>query len=138
MNALRDAPDPTAVKEALLQGYLILGYPVALNALARWREISGRPASAPPEDDWTGLPQRGADVCRRVYGGAYGGLRNNVRALHPDLERWMVEEGYGKVLGREGLDLAERELCVVAMLAALAEAARFTEPAVRSPCSATC
>ena len=29
----------------------------------------------------------------------------------------MVAEGYGKVLGRPGLDLVDRELCIVAMLA---------------------
>ena len=29
----------------------------------------------------------------------------------------MVAEGYGKVLGRSGLDLVDRELCIVAMLA---------------------
>lgn len=35
----------------------------------------------------------------------------------PDLERWMVTEGYGKVLGRPGLTLADREVAVVALLA---------------------
>jgi 4-carboxymuconolactone decarboxylase len=28
----------------------------------------------------------------------------------------MVEDGYGRVLGRPGLDLAVRELCIVALL----------------------
>ena len=31
----------------------------------------------------------------------------------------MVGEGYGKVLGRPGLDLATRELCIAALLAVL-------------------
>lgn len=31
----------------------------------------------------------------------------------------MVVEGYGKVLGRPGLDLPVRELCIVALLAVL-------------------
>ena len=37
------------VEETLLQSYLFLGYPAALNALALWRRLSGRasgPASA--------------------------------------------------------------------------------------------
>jgi 4-carboxymuconolactone decarboxylase len=42
-----------------------------------------------------------------------------VRALHPDLERWMVEFGYGRVLARPGLSPRERELVTVASLAAL-------------------
>jgi 4-carboxymuconolactone decarboxylase len=72
-------------------------------------------AAAPA--DWSGWTERGEAVCRTVYGGQYEGLRGNVRALHPDMEQWMVTEGYGKVLGRPGLDLATRELCVVALLA---------------------
>lgn len=61
----------------------------------------------------------GVEVCRTVYGGQYGGLRRNIRALHPDMEGWMVVEGYGKVLGRPQLDLATRELCIAALLAVL-------------------
>jgi len=105
------------VEEALLQAYLFLGYPAALNAIALWRKLSGRAAPAATAEDWVGWRLRGEEVCRRVYGGAYGELRDNVRALHPDLETWMVTEGYGKVLGRPGLPLATRELCILALLA---------------------
>ena len=56
-------------------------------------------------------------MCRVVYGGQYERLRENVRALHPAMERWMVVEGYGKVLGRPGLDLRVRELCIIVILA---------------------
>ena len=48
----------------------------------------------------------------------YERLRQNVRRLHPALDAWMVVEGYGKVLGRSGLDLPRRELCIVAACAA--------------------
>jgi 4-carboxymuconolactone decarboxylase len=37
-----------------------------------------------------------------------------MRALHPAIDAWMIVEGYGKVLGRPGLDLPRRELCVIA------------------------
>ncbi|NJD19178.1 MAG: carboxymuconolactone decarboxylase family protein [Gemmatimonadetes bacterium] len=106
------------VEETLLQSYLFVGYPIALNAFSAWREISGAPAPAPSADaaSWA---ERGAAVCSTVYGGQYERLRANVRSLHPDMERWMVHEGYGKVLGRAGLDLRMRELCIVALLAAL-------------------
>jgi 4-carboxymuconolactone decarboxylase len=33
------------------------------------------------------------------------------------MDRWMVEGGYGRVLGRPGLDLATRELAIAALLA---------------------
>jgi alkylhydroperoxidase/carboxymuconolactone decarboxylase family protein YurZ len=54
--------------------------------------------------------------CAEVYGSNYEKLRRNVESLHPDLDRWMVEGGYGRVIGRPGLDLATRELCIAALL----------------------
>ena len=114
------AADRVAAEEVLLQGYLFLGYPAVLRAWAMWRTIAGGSAVAvAPEESRADWAERGAQVCARIYGGAYERLRQNVAGLHPDLERWMVEEGYGKVLGRPGLDLKERELCIVALLAGL-------------------
>lgn len=118
--ATRRSP-PTAAEEAILQLHLFLGFPASLETLAAWRDVSGRPA--PPDPEATGPArwrERGEAVCGRVYAGSYDRLRENVRRLHPAIERWMVEDGYGKVLGRPGLGLAERELCVVAVLAATA------------------
>jgi hypothetical protein len=49
-DALVDAAgacEPGEVEEALLQSYLFLGYPTALNALARWRARTGI-APGPP------------------------------------------------------------------------------------------
>jgi 4-carboxymuconolactone decarboxylase len=117
--ALAGAADPAEVEEALLQSYLFLGYPRALAALGVWRRISERKASEAAASDWAAWEVRGGEVCRRVYGGQYEPLRENVRALHPDLETWMVVEGYGKVLGRAGLELRVRELCIAALLAVL-------------------
>ncbi|MDP2496986.1 MAG: carboxymuconolactone decarboxylase family protein [Candidatus Palauibacterales bacterium] len=113
---------PVAVEEAILQSHLFLGFPAALRGMRVWRRLRedageegavGFDAAAPSE--WEA---RGEEVCRRVYGSAYRGLRRNVGRLHPDLDAWMIRDGYGKVLGREGLDLAARELCIVATLAA--------------------
>ena len=112
---LADA-DPVAVEEVLLQSYLFLGYPASLNAIARWRVLSGRAAGSQTEPSGSWM-ERGENVCRAVYGGQYESLRANIGALHPDMERWMVAEGYGKVLGRPGLPLLLRELCIVALLA---------------------
>lgn len=120
LQSLRDCAaevDPVAVEETILQAYLFLGYPAALNTFAEWREISGRPADPATGWDPAGWRERGEDVCRVVYGGQYDGLRENVRSLHPDMEEWMVREGYGKVLARPGLELRVRELCIVAILA---------------------
>jgi 4-carboxymuconolactone decarboxylase len=120
--SLREAAavaDGLRVEEVLLQSYLFLGYPIALNGLARWREISGAAPPSPANEDWDEWAERGRAVCQTVYRNQYDGLRSNVRALHPDLERWMVVEGYGKVLGRPRLPLRVRELCIAAQLAVL-------------------
>ena len=114
-----DVADAEQVEEVLLQGYLFAGYPAALNAFRLWRETSGRAAPAPVVDDAERWAKRGEEVFRVVYGDQADRLRENVAALHPDLERWALLEGYGKVLGRPGLDLATRELCVAALLASL-------------------
>lgn len=110
------------IEEVILQSYLFAGFPRALNAMREWRRMSG--AVAPIDDvgeqfgDVDAWRARGEATCAKVYGPFYERLRHNIRALHPALDAWMIVEGYGKVLSREGLDLARRELCVIAACAA--------------------
>jgi 4-carboxymuconolactone decarboxylase len=111
--------DPRRVEEVILQSYLFLGYPAALNAFGLWRGISTREAGEAVPESWEEWSDRGREVCRIVYAGQYQDLRRNIRALHADMERWMVVEGYGKVLGRPELDLVTRELCIASLLAVL-------------------
>jgi 4-carboxymuconolactone decarboxylase len=113
----RGAADAAAVEEVILQSHLFVGFPDALNALAVWRETSGSPAPPALGEDPASWETRGDVVCHAVYGANYGKLRENVRALHPDFEEWMVTGGYGRVIGRPGLELRVRELCIAALLA---------------------
>ena len=113
------------VEELILQSYLFSGFPRALNAMREWRRISARPVEwasagdAPRDAANAGLWRRlGEQTCRQVYDGMYDRLRVNIRELHPELDEWMIVEGYGKVLSRPGLDLPRRELCIVAACAA--------------------
>ena len=117
MEGARDAVDATAVEEVILQSHLFIGFPDALNALGLWRGVSGRAAPDSLGEDPAGWEGRGERVCEAVYGANYAKLRENVRALHPDVDGWMVAGGYGRVIGRPGLDLATRELCIAALLA---------------------
>lgn len=118
--ALTDAHvqvDPVWVEEVILQTYLFAGFPRALNAAREWRRISGRRAPTSDESSQLDPKQataRGEATCATVYGEFYDRLRVNIRGLHPALDTWMIIDGYGKVLGRPQLDLARRELCVVA------------------------
>ncbi len=112
---------PELAEEVLLQSYLFLGFPVALNSLGLWRRRTGRPAPEPgvmdpaarDPDRWL---ERGEEVCRAVYAHQYEALREVMQGIHPELDHWALMEGYGKVLGRPGLELWRRELCVAAML----------------------
>ena len=110
------------IEEVILQSYLFAGFPRTLNAAREWRRVSGRPA--PVADDGARLDlaeewqRKGEKTCATVYGPFYERLRHNIRELHPALDAWMIVEGYGKVLSRPGLDLARRELCIVAACAA--------------------
>jgi 4-carboxymuconolactone decarboxylase len=117
-----EVADPEWTEEAVLQSYLFAGFPRALNAMREWRKASGR--KAPVRDDGAEHEERagqwrseGEETCERVYGEMYDKLRVNISELHPALDAWMVVEGYGKVLSRPGLDLVQRELCIVAVCA---------------------
>jgi 4-carboxymuconolactone decarboxylase len=110
------------VDELLLLSMLMVGWPRALGAAAVWRRESGVRASATDASATETLETwrvRGEALCRVVYGSNYERLRENVRALHPALDAWMVRDGYGMVLSRPGLDLVRRELCVIAQTAVL-------------------
>ncbi len=120
-------------EELVLQSYLFAGFPRALNAAREWRKSQGTSAGKATERsggasfasranegyadvfEWRA---RGEETCETVYGEFYEKLRGNIRALSPALDEWMIVEGYGKVLSREGLDLGRRELCIVAACAA--------------------
>lgn len=113
---------PLWVEEVILQSYLFAGFPRTLNAAREWRRISQRRAPETDEGERFGdsaqWAARGERTCAIVYGPFYERLRHNIRELHPALDAWMIVEGYGKVLSREGLDLRRRELCIVAACAA--------------------
>ena len=124
VRGLRAAQVPVVwVEELLLQSILMCGYPRALVALAVWRKFSGvRAPATDTEGSYANVESwqaRGEATCATVYGDNYRKLRDHVRALHPAVDDWMIVEGYGRTLGRPGLDLMRRELCTVAQTAIL-------------------
>jgi len=108
---------PAAVDEILLQSHLFVGFPLTLEALIAWRRVLPAHQPGDIDDHPDGWEARGESVCRTVYASNYDKLRANVAKLHPDFDRWMATGGYGRVIGRPGVDLATRELCIVALLA---------------------
>ena len=118
--AAKGSVDPIWVEELVLQTYLFAGFPRTLNGMRLWRRASNRVAETADFEEslsslWT---SRGEKTCEDVYGTLYKRLRANIRSLHPALDTWMIDL-YGRVLGRPGLDLKRRELCIVAACAAL-------------------
>ncbi|TMQ58656.1 MAG: hypothetical protein E6K76_07055 [Candidatus Eisenbacteria bacterium] len=118
--ALREGAAPEAVYETLLQSYLFLGFPHAIEAFFAAKPVLARHGARPgPEkpanpSEWN---HAGESLCRRVYGKNYVKLMETMRDLSPDLASWMILEGYGKTLSRPGLDTVTREYCIVAILA---------------------
>jgi len=106
------------VEELLLQSYLFAGFPRTLNAMREWRRVHPLAVAPPASGSPSEWREAGERTCAVVYGRFYERLRENIRDLHSALDDWMIEEGYGKVLSRSGLDLPRRELCIVAACAA--------------------
>jgi len=113
------------IREAILQSYLFVGYPRVINALAALREISGVDGGARPvdfrlaADNASSWEADGQALIRRIYGSRYEKLLDTMVVLSADLPRWMVLEGYGKVLSRPLLDSHTRELVAVGSLVPL-------------------
>jgi len=140
-DALDAGADVSAVHETLLQSYLFLGFPRAIEAFFAARPVlerrrarvadgaAPRPAEAAAPDPAVVAPdpaapspdpavwrRNGEALCRRVYGRNYEKLMETMRGLSPELASWMILEGYGKTLSRPGLGTVEREYAVVAIL----------------------
>lgn len=113
------------IYEVILQTYLFAGYPVAIEGLFVLRGVLNEKGMSLQGmdgncrvDEWR---ERGLELCRQVYGKNFDQLRNNMKKISPELEEWMIVEGYGKVLSRPQLGTVERELCTVAALTVMSK-----------------
>lgn len=117
--ALKGGASHEEIYETLLQSYLFLGFPRAIEAFFAAGPVLQRHGAVPPRAspaDSVAWLRDGESLCRGVYGRNYGKLVETMRDLSPDLASWMILEGYGKVLSRRGLSAIAREYCVVAIL----------------------
>ena len=55
-------------------------------------------------------------LCREIYAPNFERLVANMASVSPELSKWMVEEGYGKVLSRPGPTGLEREVASIVFL----------------------
>ncbi len=112
-----------AFYEAFLELYLFAGFPAAIAAMERLhqklveKQLSFVPWTEPY--DVATFVHRGEQLCRQIYTSVYAKMRQRMQQLSPQLDEWMIIEGYGKVLSRPGLSVPERELVAVAILTVL-------------------
>lgn len=120
---------PALLYEITLQSYLFLGYPRAIEGLKRLRaaypDFTPPPSEKIDSESSLSYIERGERLCRRVYGDNYESLRAAISNLSPELDYWMVWEGYGKVLSRGDVDPELRELCTLAALAVTGDIVQF-------------
>lgn len=106
------------IYETLLQTYLFAGFPSALISLkiaSEYFKINSKVIKNKKQN----FEKIGEINCRLIYGSKYEKLINNINKFSPDLAKWLVAEGYGKVLSRKDLSIKDRELSIISILAAL-------------------
>lgn len=115
------AADPeisaATVAETILQGVPYAGFPGAVEALGAWSALAGASsAEASAGAAPAAARDAGARLFREVYGDVDQRVLAELRKRHPDLESWILEFAYGRVLCRDALPLAVREVLGVASL----------------------
>lgn len=120
---VRSVNDVEHLYEALLQTYLFAGFPAALDSLTvlgeevRSMGYEFQRRTEPFNSEH--FLERGMQLATKVYPGVFERMMERLDSISPDLAQWMILDGYGKTLSRQGLDIASRELCIVAVLAVL-------------------
>jgi len=104
------------IYEAILQSYLFCGFPAVIETLRIFNELSGGYFKEKEKFDPDNFEARGIKNCRSIYKSNFDKLISNMETFSPDIKQWMIIEGYGKVMGRSGLNLLEREFVNVAVL----------------------
>ncbi|MBL8765905.1 MAG: carboxymuconolactone decarboxylase family protein [Planctomycetes bacterium] len=115
-----------ALVEGALMTHLFAGFPRAIEAFAVVEDAvlrSGRswPRVAEPERAPTDASRLddGWSAFARIYGAQADRVRARLAAFAPAFERAVLEDAYGRVLSRPGLDARTRELMSVCALTAL-------------------
>ncbi len=105
--------DEKAMEEAILQTLLFAGFPKTIEALKQLRKHFPVKHTSMDVDD---QKQAGEKTSGIIYGKYRSKLKAVMDDLHPALTKWMIEDGYGRILSRPGLSLQEREIAVLASL----------------------
>lgn len=113
-----------SVYEALLQLHLFAGYPCSLTALtilsSEFQLLYPKTTIANLIDNepfnYQTYKERGLQNCELVYTNTFAPLMAKLKNSSPQLQEWMLIDGYGKTLSRSGLSIQEREILIVTVL----------------------
>jgi alkylhydroperoxidase/carboxymuconolactone decarboxylase family protein YurZ len=108
----------TMIYESLLQTYLFAGIPSALISLKIFKDIFPQ-NNTRNKNSSKNFRLEGIKNCRKIYGNKFDKLIFNTKTFSPELAEILVNDGYGKILGRKGLNLKDRELCIISILSAM-------------------
>lgn len=112
----------TKIYEVILQNYLFAGFPSGIEGMICLYEVfpnEEKPKLENPYKNYEKTLANGEALCQKIYGKNFDKLIEHFEKLCPELADWMIFEGYGKTLSRNGLDSVGRELCAVSTLAVL-------------------
>ena len=115
-NARDSSVSASKIYETIIQIYLFCGFPATIEALKIFNSVFPNYKKKQSKFDLSHYLKKGQKNCLKIYKSNYDKLINNFDNLSPDLKSWMIIEGYGKVMGRPGLSIKERELINVAIL----------------------
>ena len=104
-----------SLEETILQCYLFVGFPAVIEAL-HVLPIEHLAPQEKPEFSVEAFRIRGTELCKKIYGNNFEALIERMNRYSPTLADWMIVEGYGKVLSRDGIDIRTRELINVSIL----------------------
>ena len=108
--------DPLKIYETILQTYLFCGFPAVIESLKIFKFHFKNFTITYQTYDLKKYQKAGLVNCKLIYKKNFKKLISNMAFVSPELKEWMIIEGYGKILGRKGLTLAERELINVSIL----------------------
>ena len=122
-SALDKGVHPSHIHEILLQAHLFAGFPRAITGLmvfARIAEEKGLDASTflntEKEESGMSRAEKGKRLFDRVYEKNAEPVLESLHSLHPQYDKWVLEDAYGRLLSRSFLDGKTRQLCAVAAL----------------------
>jgi 4-carboxymuconolactone decarboxylase len=125
--ALNCGVTPEEIKEVILNVSGYAGFPCVINALGAFIDVCGErkiptedfsSCSGKIENEGTRF-ERGRRMLETISTGQVGKLDSTIGTICPDLVRFTVELGYGDIYSRTSLPVKERQIAIIAALAAM-------------------